>query len=238
MQTQISLFTYHGELYLWVRIQDIGVGWWTLHRAHIRVAQCTLNDGKASRMDHPAVPAQIWKTWMDIKWINTFFHIKVQDDDTNTCRHCCILYLSWRFLRSWNSTSCLYCFHHQVTQSSQTLLGLEGHGKRYSKRRVTFGLVLNMPLKIKLRLEVAVKFESNLHAVSRALCAVPLKVLFHCSLILSSPPAGSRGSACKLRAPRRLFLMDCNDSPWHLNITYHSCYWISAWYHKLFNRNT
>lgn len=47
-----------------------------------------------------------------------------------------------------------------------------------------------------------------------------LKVRFHCSLTLSSAPAGSCGSVCKFRTPRRFFLMDCHDSPWHLNITY------------------
>lgn len=44
-----------------------------------------------------------------------------------------------------------------------------------------------------------------------------LKVLCHCSRTLSTTPAGSLGSVCRFRVPRRLFLRACSDPSWHLN---------------------
>lgn len=46
-------------MYLWVRVLYVGVWWWTLDRVSFQVAECTVNDGEASRMDHPAVPSKI-----------------------------------------------------------------------------------------------------------------------------------------------------------------------------------
>lgn len=72
LRTFISLFKW--ESYLRVAILDMGVGWWTLHSVFSRVAECTVNNGKARRMDHPVVPAQISQTLECIfTWITVFF---------------------------------------------------------------------------------------------------------------------------------------------------------------------
>lgn len=63
----------------------------------------------------------------------------------------------------------------------------------------------------------------QLPAASLVLWEIVLMILLHCSLTPSSPPAGNWGSVCKLRALRRSFLMDCSDSPWHLNTTFNNC---------------
>lgn len=55
-----------------------------------------------------------------------------------------------------------------------------------------------------------------------ALRGVSLKVVLHCFMIGSSPPAGNWGSLFKLSFPRRLFRMDCKGSRWHLNTAQHS----------------
>lgn len=73
-------------------------------------------------------------------------------------------------------------------------------------------------------LQTLLCFRFHVPAASLAMWAMLLKELFHCSLTESSQPAGSCGSTCKLRERRRLFLMDCKDSPWHLIITWHLYY--------------
>lgn len=67
VQYEVNGFSIHlflhlhvSELYLCLSILDNGAGRRTLDNVPFRVAECTVNNGEASRMDHPAAPSQIW----------------------------------------------------------------------------------------------------------------------------------------------------------------------------------
>lgn len=56
---------------------DPGVGGETLDRVSFRVAERTLDNGDAVRMDHPAVPSHIWWTkqfFNQVLFIDLFIH--------------------------------------------------------------------------------------------------------------------------------------------------------------------
>lgn len=103
--------------HLWVWVLHIGVGWQTLHGVHIRVAECTLNDGEAGRMDHPVVPAQIYSTYEN-GYLLKCSHMRVDADALHillrTCHEdlrsqgaalqACVSTMRWhRDCRDWNS---------------------------------------------------------------------------------------------------------------------------------------
>lgn len=50
------------EFYLSVGVQGAGLGWWTLDDISLWVAEGTGEYGEARRVDHPAVPSQLWQT--------------------------------------------------------------------------------------------------------------------------------------------------------------------------------
>ena len=113
-------------------------------------------------------------------------------------------YLSWRSQRPRSSTS--DGFLHHVSQGLLQLQQLEKSHKGWGsswKSAILLVAIMNA------------WFRSP--AATLALWEL---VRCHCSLTACSPPAGSRGSASRLRALRRLFLMDSNDSPWQLKITF------------------
>lgn len=63
------------QQYLGVSAVLLGVGGETLDRVSFRVAERTLGNGDAVRMDHPAVPSQIWWTKQQVLLIHSLIHL-------------------------------------------------------------------------------------------------------------------------------------------------------------------
>lgn len=62
------------QQYLGLSAVLLGVGGETLDRVSFRVAARTLDNGDAVRMDHPAVPSQIWWTKQQVLLIYSFIY--------------------------------------------------------------------------------------------------------------------------------------------------------------------
>lgn len=90
------------QQYLGVSAVLLGVGGETLDRVSFRVAERTLDNGDAVRMDHPAVPSQIWWTKQQVLLIHSFIYF--QRAPSKLCLTC----LSWGSREPWSSTSCWF----------------------------------------------------------------------------------------------------------------------------------